>query len=302
MTRPSRSPEPWSAATAAAAAGVCLVGLDALRDAARINRVIDLIWGEQHVHPDLLRALEHAGAILVGAEDPAGELVGYAWGFIGFDAGRVHLHSHMAAVLPAWQGRGVGYAMKLEQRARALDLGLDEIRWTYDPMLSRNAWFNLVKLGGVAERFLPDFYGDMMDKQNAGDRSDRFEVRWRLTSRRTVRALAGAEAGPPSPPSDALWLVRPGEGPDGPAPEETGAVPEPARAALVAIPRDHQDLRRRAPQVALAWRRAAREAFSSCFGAGLVAGAIDRQGVYVFQPAAAVRAVDGRAEGVDGRG
>src|SRR6478735_8510006 len=119
------------------------------------------------------------------------ELVGFVLGFAGFSDGR-HLHSHMLATVPEWQSRGVGFALKLAQRGAALDVGLDDVRWTYDPLLARNAWFNLTKLGATATAFLPEFYGEMTDLLNAGDRSDRFEVRWPLRSRRSIAAAAGA--------------------------------------------------------------------------------------------------------------
>ncbi len=282
---------PWiDARGAAVRAGVRLVTLEALRDVGRINQVIDRIWGDQYLHPDLLRALQHAGCSLIGAESPEGALVGYAFAFPGTDRG-VHLHSHMAAVLPEWQARGVGYALKLAQRAEGLERGIAEIRWTYDPLLARNAWFNLVKLGGVAVRLLPDFYGDMKDLQNAGDRSDRFEVRWSLASRRVEGALGGA--GPRPGPEGAAWRLRsapPSALGGWPRPAEDGGAgpPEGTRAALVAVPSDYQALRAADRGLAVAWRDAARRAFAACFAAGLVATSIDRASVYLFEPATSV--------------
>ena len=117
--------------------------------------------------------MQHAGCVLIGAADEGEEdLVGFVLGFGGFSEGP-HLHSHMLATLPERQSGGVGYALKLAQRAAALEAGLDEIRWTYDPLLARNAWFNLMKLGAAGKAFLPDFYGEMTDLLNAGDRSGR---------------------------------------------------------------------------------------------------------------------------------
>src|SRR5262249_6048049 len=125
-----------------------------------------------------------------GRAPPHGELVGFVLGFAGFADGP-HLHSHMLATVPEWQSRGVGFALKLAQRAAALDAGFGEVRWTYDPLPARNAWFNLMKLGSEATAFLPEFYGDMTDLLNVGDRSDRFEVRWSLRSNRSAAAASG---------------------------------------------------------------------------------------------------------------
>jgi predicted GNAT superfamily acetyltransferase len=96
----------------------------------------------------------------------------------------------MNAVAPEARGRGIGVALKLRQRAICLAHGVDEMRWTYDPLIRRNARMNLVRLGAEVTAFLPDFYGTLDDAITGADVSDRFEVRWRLTSPRTRRALA----------------------------------------------------------------------------------------------------------------
>jgi hypothetical protein len=179
------------------------------------------VWGAQELQRELVRAMQLAGCVLIGAtaDDHSRDLVGFVWGFAGWSGGP-HLHSHMLATLPDLQSRGVGFALKLAQRAAALDAGFDEVRWTYDPLLARNAWFNLMKLGASATAFLPEFYGRMTDLLNAGDRSDRFEVRWLLRSARAEDAAAGS-----------------------PAPEPAGGVPlleaagDPARPAA----RPHRD-------------------------------------------------------------
>jgi len=270
--------EAWaSAAQAASAAGVELRPLPELRDCDRINRVIEQVWGAQELPPELVRAMQHAGCVLIGAA-PRGEeeLVGFVLGFAGFSEGP-HLHSHMLATVPEWQSRGVGFALKLAQRAAALDAGFDEVRWTYDPLLARNAWFNLTKLGATATDFLPEFYGEMTDLLNAGDRSDRFEVRWPLRSPRTVAAAEGTPQ--PEPGSDRIILVASGTS-DAPEPLATSALPEPG--ATVAIPPDYPRLRRSDPELGARWRDAAAAAFRACFDAGLQAVAMSKAGVYTF--------------------
>jgi predicted GNAT superfamily acetyltransferase len=162
-------------------------------DPGDMNGVIGLFertWGEGR-SPDrsMLLALDYAGnPILVAMAE--GKPVGATFGFLGWSGG-IHLHSHMAAVVPWRRSGGVGYALKLFQRAVCLEHGITEMRWTFDPLIRRNAHFNLLKLGAEVTSFLPDFYGRLDDVINAGDRSDRFEVRWRLQSRRVLRALAG---------------------------------------------------------------------------------------------------------------
>ena len=168
-------------------------------DLAAVIGLFERTWGVGH-SPDrsMLLALDFAGntvlvATATGATggEPAGNPVGAALGFLGWTDG-IHLHSHMAAVVPWQRGSGVGHALKLFQRAVCLQHGIAEMRWTFDPLIRRNAHFNLVNLGAEVVRFLPDFYGRLDDVITGSDRSDRFEVRWRLDSPRTRRALAGA--------------------------------------------------------------------------------------------------------------
>jgi predicted GNAT superfamily acetyltransferase len=266
---------PWALARAAALrAGVRLDPLESLEEADQVRGVIDQVWGEQVLPREVLRAFEHAGGLLWGAR--AGDrLVGFVLGFGGVGGG-LHLHSHMLAVLPEFRSQGTGHALKLAQRAACLEAGIGEVRWTYDPLVARNARFNLVGLGAEAVAFLPAFYGEMIDRLNRGDRSDRFEVRWRLWSDRAVLAAAGEAAEPDEGPA---MLEAVGEGEDA-RPKETGAPPEPG--ARVAVPADHLSLRRRDPSLGAEWRDATARAFGACFDAGLVALWMTRDRCYVF--------------------
>ena len=180
----------WAVATdAAAAAGVDIRELHGT-DVTLAQEVIGQVWGPQLIPQQvLLRALAHAGCTLLGAV-LEGQPIGVTLGFLGWKGG-IHLHSHMTAVVPAHRSTGVGYALKLWQRAVCLREGIREIRWTYDPLVARNAYFNLVKLGAVVESLRANFYGTMVDTVNAGDESDLFEVSWWLDSSRVLAALSG---------------------------------------------------------------------------------------------------------------
>jgi predicted GNAT superfamily acetyltransferase len=239
--------------------------------------VIASVWGPEAMPPALLRAFQHAGTSLLGAED-GGEFVGFVLGFLGTEEG-LHLHSHMLAVAPAQQSRGIGYALKVAQRAAALDQGIEEIRWTYDPLIARNARFNLNRLGAVATAFFPNFYGDMPDKLNEGDRSDRFEVRWRLRSLTVETRLR--EPGQ-FLPAVLLPSLLDAEGPaDTPVPVETGATS--LNRVTVAIPGDYQALRMRDPELSMRWREASARAFRACFDAGLVTDVIADGGYWFLR-------------------
>ena len=174
--------DPWELAfEAARAAGVELRPLAELEDADRILRVMNATWAGPEPFPrELLRALADSGNVPFGAFD-GDETIGYVLGWAGVDPeDGLHTHSHMLAALPDRRHRGVGYALKLAQRAQALDQGIAEIRWTFDPLVARNGYFNLSKLGAVADRFDRNHYGAMVDEVNAGERSDRFTIRWDL--------------------------------------------------------------------------------------------------------------------------
>jgi predicted GNAT superfamily acetyltransferase len=256
------------------AAGVELTPVRGMDDAASAARVVAAVWGEDILDPALLWAMAFAGNVAILARRGS-EAVGFVMGFLGADGG-LHVHSHILGVLPEHRATGVGHALKLAQRAACLDQGVGEIRWTFDPLVARNARFNLVKLGTVATRMLPHFYGDMRDAVNRGDRSDRFEVRWRLTSERAERALRGD---PPDPPHGPRLLSA--EGPaDAPTPAATrqAAVP----GSRVVVPRDYHALRARDQDLARRWRAATAGAFADCFDAGLVGTWFGGEGAYVF--------------------
>jgi predicted GNAT superfamily acetyltransferase len=152
----------------------------------------------------------------------------------------------MLAALSDRRHKGVGYALKLAQRAQALEQGIHVARWTYDPMITRNAWFNLGKLGAVVDRFERRFYGEMEDAINAGERTDRFTVRWDLD-------------------------------------RAPGPRPVPAGATVVAIPASHEDVRGKDPAESERLREAFALAAEAALAEGLVGVAFDRErAAYVF--------------------
>ena len=155
--------------------------LTTVGDADGILEVMIATWGDHQLLPrEMIVALAESGNVPYGAVDGNDVLTGYVLGWAGVDEEGLHVHSHMLAALPDRRHRGVGFALKLAQRAQALDQGIHVARWTFDPMVARNAWVNLGKLGAVADRFRRNFYGEMADTVNEGERSDRLVVRWDL--------------------------------------------------------------------------------------------------------------------------
>jgi predicted GNAT superfamily acetyltransferase len=256
----------WGLARSAAeAANVALRPLSSLDQFDDAIGVMVATWGAFQLPPrEVIVALAHSGNVPLGAYDDE-RLVGFVLGWAGVDEEGLHVHSHMLAALPDRRHRGVGYALKLGQRAQALDQGIHLARWTFDPLVARNAWFNLGKLGAVADRFDRAFYGEMSDEINRGDRTDRLVVRWELDPDPAPRSVP-----------EGLPTVLAAEGDrDAPVPGKASA-PSPD-GAVVEVPREHAELRRRDADLASRWRDAVAEALEECFGAGLIVGAFDRE-------------------------
>ncbi len=264
-----------------------------LTRASELRAVEDLqrqVWGmpDREIVPvhQLLAAI-HGGGVVLGAFTPDGTLVGFCYGFVGLREGRPLFCSHMAGVHPAYRDRDVGWALKRAQREAALARGLDRMVWTFDPLQSRNAAFNLRKLGAVAARYLVDYYGEMDDDLNRGLPTDRLEVDWWLTDPRVLARLQGRAA--VKDWSGAPRVLPAAAGPAGPVPGPLAAVD--ADAVRLDIPADLAGLKARAPDLALAWRLAVREAFVHYLGGGyqavdFVGGPADPVGSYVLVRAA----------------
>ena len=146
--------------------------------------LFDTIWplpgGGREIPQNLMQALVHNGAYCVGAFR-GDEILGATFGFIGITGG-THLHSHMSAVDPESRDLGVGALMKRHQYTWAFERNIPFISWTFDPLVRKNAGFNISKLGVEVSAYYPDFYGSMPDLVNAGDASDRIMVKWHVSS------------------------------------------------------------------------------------------------------------------------
>jgi predicted GNAT superfamily acetyltransferase len=253
---------------------------------ASARAVFDEVWpGEgTQVTSNLLRALVHAGGYCSVVLDDDDRVVGAALGFPSRDAslpGGVYLHSHMAAVVDGLRDRGIGAAIKQHQRAWAREQGIPVVSWTFDPLVRRNAHFNVNRLGVEVRAYHPDFYGVMTDAINAGDRTDRLVAWWVVDSERAHAAAQGDLVIPDhdSMLQNARDLIRLDDGvprlADPPAPGET---------VLVSLPDDVVSLRQADPALGLQWRLAVREALTTSFEAGLRVSAVTSAGAYVLTP------------------
>lgn len=269
-----------AADAAASTAGIVLRDVDTLDGLAAVAGLYHEIWqttGAPPISTELLRALTKAGNYVGGAY-LGDQLIGACVGFFSAPADGA-LHSHIAGVSSAARGRNVGFALKLHQRAWALRRGVSLIAWTVDPLVARNAWFNLAKLGARPVEYLPNFYGGMHDQINGGDASDRLLMHWELTSPRVVAACEGVVQAADAVAEAARGAETAlGMSPQGtPVPRETQAV-----ALLVAVPPDIEALRATDPALGARWRSAVRDSLAGSMTAGARVVGFDRAGWYVL--------------------
>jgi predicted GNAT superfamily acetyltransferase len=273
-----------AADVAARLAGVQIRELANLDELQAVFRLYDEIWGpdlrDPPVNSQLLRAFSKTGNYVTGAFDGQ-QLVGACVGFFGAPA-EAALHSHIAGVSGAAQGRSVGFALKVHQRAWCLLHGVTAVAWTYDPLIRRNAYFNLVKLGARPEQYLADFYGGMQDAINAGAPSDRLLVRWDLEQPAVAAACLGDATG-----ADAQAELAAGAeialGTSATGAPQVGSYR--STRLLVAVPDDVETLRLSQPGVAADWRLAVREVLGGLLADGARVTAFDRRGWYVLDRA-----------------
>jgi predicted GNAT superfamily acetyltransferase len=119
------------------------------------------------------------------------EMIGFSLAFVAQREGQIYLHSHEVGVVEAWQNAGVGFQIKLAQRADALARGFKLMEWTFDPYAVRNAWFNVMKLGAVMRRYRPNVYGITKSALHGGLPTDRFIAEWHFAAPRVEAALSG---------------------------------------------------------------------------------------------------------------
>jgi len=133
------------------------------------------------------------GGQVIGAFD-RDVMVGFAMALPGVRDGKPYLHSHMLAVLPEYRNAGLGRRLKMAQREDALARGVDLMEWTFDPLEIKNAHLNIARLGAIARRYMPDFYGPSTSPLQGGLPTDRLVAEWWLRSDRVRRALGEGTA------------------------------------------------------------------------------------------------------------
>jgi predicted GNAT superfamily acetyltransferase len=194
--------------------------------------------------PLFVVASETGGQVLGAYRDA--DLIGFTLALPGWREGKPFLHSHMTAVLEGFRDRGVGRKLKLYQRDDALARGIHLVEWTFDPLVTKNAYFNFMRLGAIARRYLPNIYGITSSPLQGSLPTDRLVAEWHLNSDRVLRVLAGK------------------------APSKRSRKP----AQRISIPANIEELRSGHPSGALEVQSEVRAQFQKWLGEGYAATAV----------------------------
>ena len=272
--------------------------LESFEDFHRAELIQRDVWGitdnTEIVPKDMLIIAQKSGGLLLGAFNPAGDMIGMLFGFLGRAPDGHWKHcSHMMGVLSDYRKAGVGEALKAFQRQYVLSQGLDLITWTVNPLEGVNASLNFGKLGAVCRHYIPNAYGVMTDALNLGLPSDRFEVEWWIGSPRVEQRLlqktvgltlaafqrCGAQFVNRTIPQSGYRL--PGD----------SNLSLSAPLLLVEVPADFQFIKTLSLNLALEWINQVRLIFETSFENGLVvseffseASSAGRRNFFVLQP------------------
>lgn len=252
---------------AATAAGVVVRPLT-LEECGTAAALLAGLWGVPPVGLPVLVALHRTGHYVAGAF-VGPDLVGVCVGIVSAPGER-GLHSHVTGVLPELAGHGVGAAIKLHQRAWCLERGIATIRWTFDPLVASNAWFNFGRLGVALDEYVVDYYGETRGGSRPELGRDRVLVAWDLTRAR----------GPVGASGDDLPLLLDADADGRP---ERREAPADASLVAVAVPRSIERIRERDPELRFAWRVALRETLTSALADGWRVTGFSRDGRYLLQ-------------------
>ncbi len=241
-------------------------------DSALAAQILDSVWGTAGmVSPDVITAATHSGGYCSLASVVVGGERQYVGASFALASNTGILHSHVTGVVAQFVGSGVGLALKMHQFEWAREHGYSKIGWTFDPLVRRNAWFNLVKLGANVVSYHENFYGELNDSINRGEQSDRLLVHWEVTTvGSVVSRAAGAFVGPSNGVGDSYLYI--------------------------GTPQDIENLRGSDPAAARRWRAEQRQSFRALAEPGARVVGLNRDYNYVLTRAPG-RSVSGELPG-----
>ena len=247
--------------------------LTTLEDCRRVAALEREVWGyadaEDVVPAPVLIVSVKRGGILLGAFDADNVMKGFVYSMPAIKEGRPTQWSHMLGVTADVRSTGLGARLKLAQRQVALQMGLELIEWTFDPLQALNAHLNFAKLGVVASEYEENVYGESSSPLHRGTPTDRLIAEWHIRQPHVERRLfqpaqpamrdASISSAPVvNPAASGLVWIRPGR----------ADLSAEASRILVEIPAGFGEMQLGDPELALAWRLQTREVFQKYFARG----------------------------------
>jgi len=239
----------------AASGAIVVRRAESLAEFAECVAIQEETWGagfSERVPASVLLVTQKIGGVVAAAFAPEGRMLGFVFGLTGVVDGELVHWSDLLAVRPEARGTGIGERLKCYQRDLVRGMGVDVMRWTFDPLVARNAHLNLARLGARATQYVPNMYGNTGSPLHGAVDTDRLVASWDL----------GGDAPPP-----ASARPRPGvvvNPPDGDELPTLDGLPD-ADVVRIAVPRDVHSL---ALDRRGAWRAATRAAFTGYLGRG----------------------------------
>jgi predicted GNAT superfamily acetyltransferase len=170
------------------------------------HRCVELqkqVWNESDLETEpyttFVVANQTGGQVLGAFDGPT--MVGFTMSLVGVREKMHYLHSHMTGVLPEYRDRKIGRALKLFQREEALSRDIRLIESTFDPLETRNAHFNLNRLGAIVRTYIRNFYGITSSPLHRNLPTDRLLAEWHLDSKRVIAAINDLAPNPTEAPA-----------------------------------------------------------------------------------------------------
>jgi len=211
----------------------------------------------------LLVVSERNDGIILGAFEND-QMIGFVYSLPGIHKGQKVQWSHMLAVISSHRNTDIGYRLKTAQYHDAEAKGYDVLEWTYDPLESRNAYFNLQKLGCIAQEYEINVYGITSSPLHSGTPTDRLIAHWSIPPLK--KDLPEFRELPVTP---ALISVTRRD-------QQALLIDEVIlnrneEYLFLEVPSDMQQMKTVSPTAPLEWRLKTREAFTHYFSRGYVA-------------------------------
>ncbi len=228
-----------------------------------------LTWGENFtecVPPIIQMVGQKIGGVSAGAFDDSGKLIGFVFGLTGVKNSAIVHWSDMLAVRPEFRDKGLGIKLKHFQRELCLKNGVEVVYWTYDPLESRNANFNLNKLGVEIDEYVPNMYESSGGALHAGLSMDRCIVAWHIAEDRFEKTLTARRSYSENLLNQAPVINGSNVENDEFLPGEL--LDSTSETIRIEIPEDVQKLKQKSMTAAKAWRKSTRAAFEKYMEAG----------------------------------